>query len=225
MPTLHSLWGWGVDLPHPEITRAAGTGQAVLGLRGKALRIGVNQTWAALSAWKAKFFPSPAPLGSDSVGCADVPWRCLCEILLSAQARGAEDIGLLPWTGNPQSLAQPLILLNPHSLWLWLPLLSHFFPSRSCLLFPPSVTNLFFFTLLSAEFTPLTSISLQEEGNLSAAAVCWVKYATSCLFLHNLNTLKKSPFWTPCGLAQILLFAVHEVAEMTACASFQNAII
>lgn len=94
-------------------------------------------------AWKVRFIPSPAPLGAGSVACADVPWRCLCEILGSAQARGAGALSCSPEQAVPKAwpsctAAQPLTLLNPSSLWLWLPLLSHFSPPHSYLLLLPS---------------------------------------------------------------------------------------
>lgn len=109
--------------------------------RGQALRSRVNQTCTALSAWKVRFIPSPAPLGVVSVACAAVPWRCLCEILGSAHARGAGALGCSPEQADPKAwpsctAAQPLILLNPCSLGL--PLLSFFSPPHSYSLFLPS---------------------------------------------------------------------------------------
>lgn len=157
--------------------------------RGQALRSRVNQTCTALSAWKVRFIPSPAPLGAGSVACAAVPWRCLCEILGSAHARGAGALGCSPEQADPKAwpsctAAQPLILLNPGSLGLCLPLLSHFPPLIPIHCFFPLLSyQAFPFTLLSPEFTPIKSISFHKEGSPSAAAVYWVKYTSSCLFL------------------------------------------
>lgn len=163
MPTCTAC-GDGVSLPCPWGRATTGLlehparRQAVLGLRSKALRSRVNQTCTALSAWKVKFIPSPAPLGSVSVACADVPWRCLFEILHSAQQG---ELGL-PRTGSHQSLAQlddspasdpaqPMVFVTVAFL-----IISFFSPLHSYFL--SSVTNLFPFTLLSAEFTPIKAL-------------------------------------------------------------------
>lgn len=186
---LHSLWGWvwawhrsflGAEPPRIAGTPSSQAGSARAERQSPQEQGKPNLHWIICLKGEIHSFP-----------CSPWGWFCsLCWCSLEVSVWNPSlSTGKGSW-GSPEQAAtkawpswmtaQTLILLNPWSLWL--SLLSHFSTPPS-FLFPLLSYQPFSFTLLSAEFTAIKSTFLHEEGNLSAAAVCWVKYTTSCLFL------------------------------------------